>query len=97
VRSERKQLPRVFEKQHVFFVISAALAMRKILFFSRPQKQQQLHHHMEKREVDQEELAATWCATAIPLYPATTFAEHRTSSESTPDTSSGGTQRSRKL
>jgi hypothetical protein len=27
---------------------------------------------MEKRDVDQEELAAKWCATAIPLYPATT-------------------------
>jgi hypothetical protein len=40
-------------------------------------KQQQLHHRMKKREVNQEELASMClCALAIPLYPSTTFAVH---------------------
>jgi hypothetical protein len=39
---------------------------------------------MKKREVNQEELAATClCALAIPLYPSTTSAVHRSFSEHT--------------
>jgi len=62
-------------------------------------KQQQLHHRMEKREVNQEEFAAT-CFCVHPqfqLYPSTTFAVRR-SSQNTPDRySRGGTQRPRQL
>jgi hypothetical protein len=39
---------------------------------------------MKKREVNQEELPATClCALAIPLYPSTTFAVHRSFPEHT--------------
>jgi hypothetical protein len=59
-----------FGKQQ--FIISAAswIAICKISLFFWPQnQQQQLHHHMEKRKVDQEEFTATsLCAHAIPLY-----------------------------
>jgi hypothetical protein len=84
VRSEREQLRRLLRSSNVFVISTAsAIAMCKIELFPRPQKQNQpqLHHHMEKREVDQDELATTClCAPAIPFYPSTTFAVHFTSS-----------------
>jgi len=53
---------------------------------------------MEKREVAQEELAATRLfAPVILLYPSTNFAVHRTSSQSTRNRNRGGNQRSRQL
>jgi hypothetical protein len=90
-------------KYHDQFISSAAsfIAMFKIQLFSRPQKkkkqQQQLHHHKEKRE--EVLLAATClCAPAIALHPSTTtFAVHRTSSQSARDRNRSGTQRSRQL
>jgi hypothetical protein len=69
------------------------------LFWTTKQQQQLLHHRMEKREVNQEEFAAT-CFCVHPqfqLYPSTTFAVRR-SSQNTPDRySRGGTQRPRQL
>jgi hypothetical protein len=51
------------------FVNFQGIAMCKIWLFVWPQKQQQLHYHMEKREVDWEELVAMHlCALAVPLY-----------------------------
>jgi hypothetical protein len=98
---EREQLPMFLRSNNVFINTAAsAIAMCKIWLFAWPwkQQQQQLHSRMEKREVDQEELTATrLCAPAIPLYSSTTFAVHRTSSQSAQDRNRGGTQRSRQL
>jgi hypothetical protein len=47
---------------------------------------EQLHHHMGKREVDQEEQAAKClCAAPAALHPSTTFGVHHASSQSTPE------------
>jgi hypothetical protein len=108
---EQEQLPR-FLQRNVFIISTAsAIAMCRMQLFSRPQKQQ-LHHHMGKREinqeeqlhnmrnreVNQEELAASClCAPVIALYPLTTLAVHCTASQNAPDRNKCSSERSRQI
>jgi hypothetical protein len=73
---EQEQMPRVLATQPCPLQCTRASAICKFQLFSGTEKQQQLHHRMKKREVDQEELASTCLCTLAPLYPSTTFAVH---------------------
>jgi hypothetical protein len=94
----REQLPRFLRRNVVVIRAASAIPVCRMQLFSRPQRQQLHHRHMGNREADHEELTAT-CLSAPPsaLYPSTSFAVHRTSSQSAPDRNKGATQRSRPL